>query len=96
MTCRLPYVAVATPFGSSLSPCLQAAESQASVKVALTDMSAAMGMGPAGRGMMEAGQGMMGHGMMGPGQGMMGYGWSSPGQGTPAKARAGHGRWVPA
>jgi uncharacterized cupredoxin-like copper-binding protein len=45
------------------------------VKVALTDMSSAMGMGPAGRGMMGPGmmgQGMMGYGMMGPG--MMGHG----------------------
>jgi uncharacterized cupredoxin-like copper-binding protein len=43
------------------------AENQITVKVALTDMSSAMGMGPADRG-------MMGHGMMGPGQGMMGPG----------------------
>ena len=47
------------------------------VKVALTDLSSAMGMGPAG-------QGMMGRGMMSPGQGMMGFGpggqgWSRPG-----------------
>jgi len=47
------------------------------VKVALTDLSSAMGMGPAGRG-------MMGRGMMSPGQGMMGFGpggqgWSRPG-----------------
>jgi uncharacterized cupredoxin-like copper-binding protein len=39
------------------------------IKVALTDMSSAMGMGSMGRGMM--GQGMMGPGMMGPGM-MMG------------------------
>ena len=42
------------------------------IKVALTDMSSAMGMGPMGRGMM--GPGMMGHGMMGQGYGMMGPG----------------------
>ena len=54
------------------------------VKVALTDMSSAMGMGPAGRGMM--GPGMMGRGMMHPGQGMMGYGWTGPGQGQTGTA----------
>jgi uncharacterized cupredoxin-like copper-binding protein len=53
------------------------AESEITVKVALTDMSSAMGMGPAGRG-------MMGQGMMSPGQGTMGSGpggrgWSRPG-----------------
>jgi uncharacterized cupredoxin-like copper-binding protein len=42
------------------------------IKVALTDMSSAMGVGPMGRGMM--GQGMMGPGMMGGGYGMMGPG----------------------
>jgi uncharacterized cupredoxin-like copper-binding protein len=46
------------------------------MKVALTDMSSAMGRGPAGRG-------MMGRGMMSDGQGMMGadsggLGWSQP------------------
>jgi len=49
------------------------------VKIALTDMSSVMGMGPAGRGMMRPGMmgpgtgyGMMGPGMMGPGMmGMM-------------------------
>jgi hypothetical protein len=54
-----------------------AAESEVTIKVALTDMSSAMGMGPAGRG-------MMGRGMMSPGQGMMGsgpggQGWAHPG-----------------
>ena len=43
------------------------------VKVALTDMSSAMGMGPAGRGMMGS------YGTMGPGHGMMGYGMMGPG-----------------
>ena len=70
---RAAYLAVTIPltFAFAMSA---AAESQTPVKVALTDMSSAMGMGPAG-------QGMMGHGMMSPGQGMMGYGWSNPGQG---------------
>jgi uncharacterized cupredoxin-like copper-binding protein len=53
------------------------AESEITVKVALTDISSAMGMGPAGRG-------MTGQGMMSPGQGTMGsgpggHGWSRPG-----------------
>ena len=42
------------------------------LKVALTDISSAMGTGPAG-----GGYGMMGHGMMG--RGMMGYGMMGPG-----------------
>jgi uncharacterized cupredoxin-like copper-binding protein len=42
------------------------------LKVALTDISSAMGMGPAG-----GGYGMLGHGMMG--RGMMGYGMMGPG-----------------
>lgn len=41
------------------------------VKVALTDMSSAMGMGPMGRGMMGPGMMGRGYGMMGPGM-MMG------------------------
>ena len=48
-----------------------AAESQTTVKVALTDMSSSIGMGPMGQGMMGPGMmggyGMMGPGMMGPG-----------------------------
>jgi len=64
-----------------------AAQDQATVKVALTDMSASAGMGPMGQWMMGpgygGGQGMMGNGMMRPGygggMGMMGpgYGWGS-------------------
>jgi uncharacterized cupredoxin-like copper-binding protein len=41
------------------------------LKVALTDISSAMGMGSAGQGHGMMGQGMMGYGMMGPGM-MMG------------------------
>jgi uncharacterized cupredoxin-like copper-binding protein len=78
---RVAYLALCIPLAIALPT---AAESQTPVKVALTDMSAAMGMGPAGRG-------MMGYGMMGPGQGMMGYGWSSPGQGTPGQGQ--NGTW---
>ncbi len=56
---------------------MPATAADVTVKVALTDMSSAMGMGPAGRG-------MMGRGMMSPGQGMMGsgpggQGWAHPG-----------------
>jgi uncharacterized cupredoxin-like copper-binding protein len=47
-----------------------AAAAEATVKVALTDISSAMGMGPGGRG-------VMGQGMMSPGAG--GQGWSRPG-----------------
>jgi hypothetical protein len=75
MNHRLAFLAVAPLLVLTLTLPAKAAESPAPVKVALTDMSSAMGMGPAGRG-------MMGHGMMSPGQGMMGgYGWSGPGQG---------------
>ena len=73
MISRAAYLAVTIPLAFAFAMSA-AAESQTPVKVALTDMSSAMGMGPAGRG-------MMGHGMMSPGQGMMGYGWSNPGQG---------------
>jgi uncharacterized cupredoxin-like copper-binding protein len=71
---HLAYIAAAL---LSLPMLSVAAESEITVKVALTDMSSAMGMGPAGRG-------MMGQGMMSPGQGMMGsgpggQGWSRPG-----------------
>ena len=48
-----------------------AAESQTTVRVALTDISSSVGMGPMGQGMM--GPGMMGPGFMG-GSGMMGPG----------------------
>lgn len=48
------------------------AEDRGLIKVGLIDVSAAMGMGPAGRGMMSPGQGMMGQGWSNPGQGMMG------------------------
>jgi uncharacterized cupredoxin-like copper-binding protein len=45
------------------------------VKVGLTDMSSAMGIGPAGRGMMGPPEWRMGnYGMMWPGEGMMGWG----------------------
>jgi hypothetical protein len=71
MNRRLAFVAVLAP---TLALPAVAAENQTTMKVALTDMSSAMGMGPAGKG-------MMGHSMMHPGQGMMGYGWSGPGQG---------------
>ncbi len=70
---RVAYLAVALPVALTFA-LPAAAESQTTVKVALTDMSSAMGMGPAGHG-------MMGYGMMSPGHGMMGYGWSGPGQG---------------
>ena len=73
MSRRLAYVAIAPLLVLTLALPATAADSQV-MKVALTDMSSAMGMGPAGRG-------MMGYGMMHPGQGMMGYGWSGPGQG---------------
>lgn len=66
MISRVVYLAVVIPLAFAMSA---AAGSQSPVKIALTDMSSAMGMGPAG------------HGMMSPGQGMMGYGWSDPGQG---------------
>ena len=59
------------PTGATPAP----ARDVTTVRVALTDISSAMGMGPAGRGMM--GPGMMGQGMMGPGMmgpGMMGHG----------------------
>jgi uncharacterized cupredoxin-like copper-binding protein len=52
-----------------------AAEGQATVKIALLDMSSLVPRGAGGRGMM--GQGMMGYGMMGPG--MMGQGMMGPG-----------------
>jgi hypothetical protein len=60
--------------GLSMGPAI-AAESGTTVKVALTDITASMGMGPMGQYMMS--QGMMGgygvgQGMMGGGQGMMG------------------------
>ena len=58
-----------------------AAESQATVKVALFDMSSLMPMGLTGYGMMAPGWGQ-GQGMMVPGmqgQGMMGYGMMGPG-----------------
>jgi len=71
MNLRATYLAVAIPFVLAFPA---SAESQARVRVALTDISSAMGMGPAGHG-------MMGRGMTRPGQGMMGYGWSTPGQG---------------
>jgi hypothetical protein len=71
---RLACLAVSLLLVPTLALPATAAESQTAVKVALTDMSSAMGMGPAGRG-------MMGYGMMSPGGGMMGYGWASPGQG---------------
>jgi uncharacterized cupredoxin-like copper-binding protein len=54
------------PTGATPAP----ARDVTTVRVALTDISSAMGMGPAGRGMM--GPGMMGQGMMG--YGMMGHG----------------------
>jgi uncharacterized cupredoxin-like copper-binding protein len=53
------------------------------VKVALIDISSAMGMGPAGRGIVAPGQGyppgMMGYGMMTPGQGQYVPGHTGPG-----------------
>jgi hypothetical protein len=58
MNRRLAFVAVLAP---TLALPAVAAENQTTMKVALTDMSSAMGMGPAGRG-------MMGHSMMQPGQ----------------------------
>ena len=70
--------------GLSMEPAI-AAESGTTVKVALTDITASMGMGPMGQYMMS--QGMMGgygvgQGMMGGGQGMMGsYGMMRPGYG---------------
>lgn len=79
---RLANVAVALLLAPALALPAASAENQVTVKVALTDMSSAMGMGPAGRGMM---------GMMHPGQGMMGYGWSGPGQGQPGTGAMGPG-----
>jgi len=61
---RVAYLAIALLVASAFALPAKAAESPVPVKVALTDMSSAMGMGPAGRG-------MMGHGMMSPGRGMM-------------------------
>jgi hypothetical protein len=68
---------IVAAFLSSLLLAEPAIAADVTVKVALTDMSSAMGMGPAGRG-------MMGRGMMSPGQGMMGagpggQGWAHPG-----------------
>ncbi len=64
------YLVVALLLLPALAITGKTAESQTTVKVALTDMSSAMGMGPAGQGYGMMGPGMMGHGMMGPG--MMG------------------------
>jgi hypothetical protein len=50
MNQRLQYLIVALLFFPILAMPAAAAESQATVKVALTDMSSAMGKGPAGRG----------------------------------------------
>jgi uncharacterized cupredoxin-like copper-binding protein len=74
MDLRVAYLAVALPVALTLAVPAVAAESQITVKVALTDMSSAMGMGPAGHGMMGPGMmgGMMGADMMRPG--MMGPG----------------------
>jgi uncharacterized cupredoxin-like copper-binding protein len=73
MNRKIVMIAVSLLLLSTAAPA--PAGDAATVKVALTDMSSAMGMGPAGRGMMGPGmmgQGMMGYGMMGPG--MMGHG----------------------
>ena len=79
MNRRLAFVAVLAP---TLALPAVAAESPTTVKVALTDMSSAMGMGPAGRG-------MMGHRMMGPGQWNDGVWLVGPGHGQTGHAGSG-------
>ena len=71
---RVVGLAIALPVASAFALPAKASESPAPVKVALTDMSSAMGMGSAGRGMMS-------HGMISPGQGVMYFGLLPPGQG---------------
>ena len=74
-------IVLATVLGGAVSG--RTAEEEATVRVALLDMSSNAGMGPVGQAMMGPGMGsrmmgseMMGSGMMGPG--MMGYNPSYP------------------
>jgi uncharacterized cupredoxin-like copper-binding protein len=68
---------IVAAFLSSLLLAEPAIATDGTVKVALTDMSSALGMGPAGRGMMRRGMMSPGQGMMGAGPG--GQGWAHPG-----------------